>query len=318
MQKIKTVLSIIIFLTSSALQAFQDPNNLFLVEVDNVYNPSQAGKPGPRPSVGDRALSAEEVLMYEVLQCRWEEGRWMRFTANQNAKGTIKVGHPFLQPGRNRIFFISNIPGGAGGYDIYYAEFKNNKWSEPTNVGLKVNTPSDEMFPFVTEAGILQIYRNSTQYNYPLSDVLGDAKILAEAVTKPATQMPTTQMPDDPFGKEKSKASVQMTPDPIEKKVQEPAEPFGKQTTSSEAKGLEYRVQLGSFSNPNWSLLNQFKPMGELKTIRTATGLTSVHVGAFSSLEAAQNLLKQVRQRPGFENAYVVGVEGDKVVSTHK
>ena len=316
MQIYKTVFSIMFFLTAAAVHAFQDPNNLFLVEVDNVYNPSQAGKPGPRPSVGDRPLSAEEVLMYEVLQCRWEEGRWMRFTANQFAKGTIKVGHPFLQPGSKRIFFISNIPGGAGGYDVFYAEFKNNRWSEPTNVGLKVNTPSDEMFPFVTEAGILQIYRNSTQHNFALSDVLGDAKVLAEAVTKPTEAVPV-KTPETPAAKERVDPA-QMPPGQSVKKVQEPADPFGKQATETASKGLEYRVQLGSFSNPNWSLLNQFRPLGELQTIRTATGLTSVHVGVFSTLEAAQNLLKQVRQRPGFEKAYIVGVEGDKVVSTHK
>jgi cell division septation protein DedD len=316
MQIIKTFFSIIFLLSATVVQAFQDPNNLFLVEVDNVYNPAQAGKPGPRPSIGDRPLSAEEVLMYEVLQCRWEEGRWMRFTSNQNAKGSIKVGHPFLQPGGKRIFFISNIPGGAGGYDIYYSEFKNNKWTEPTNVGLKVNTTSDEMFPFVTDAGILQIYRNSTQHNFALSDVLGDAKMLAEAVTKPVETSPA-KTPETPVVKEKT-TPVQMSPEPVEKKVQEPVKPAVSQATSTATSGVEYRVQLGSFSNPNWSLLNQFKPLGELKTIRTATGLTSVHLGAFSSLEAAQNLLKQVRQRQGFENAYVVGVEGEKVVSTHK
>lgn len=316
MQFYRFVVLIVFLFASSALGAFQDPNNLFLVDVDNIYNPAQAGKPGPRPSVGDRPLSAEEILMYEVLQCRWEEGRWMRYTANQNAKGTIKVGHPFLQPGGKRIFFISNIPGGAGGYDIYYAELKNNKWSEPTNVGLKVNTPSDELFPFVTDAGILQIYRNSTQHNYSLSEVLGDAKMLAEAVTKPVETTPAKTTEN--VVAEKNTLQQQPVIAPDTRKTQEPADPFGKNATSASTGGIEYRIQLGAFSNPNWNLLNQFKSLGELKTIRTATGLTSVHLGAFSSLEAAQSLLKQVRQKQGFENAYVVGVEGDKVVSTHK
>ena len=55
-----------------------------------------------------------------------------------------------------------------------------------------------------------------------------------------------------------------------------------------------------------------------MKTLKTPTGLTSVHVGAFNNLEAAQNLMRQVRLKPGFENAYVVGVENEKVVSVHK
>jgi len=289
------------FFAASSAFAFQDPNNLFLVEVDNVYNVELAGKKGGMPSVGDRPLSAEEILMYEVLNCRWEQGRWIRYTANANAKGSVKVGHPYLQPGKNRIFFISNIPGGVGGYDIYYAEKKGNIWSEPTNIGLKVNTASDELFPFVTDANVLQIYRNSIQVNFDLAEVLGDAKKLVEKleVTKPVTPAPTPE-----------KAPITA---PAPKAPESPAAP-----SKPVAKGVEYRVQLGSFSNPNWVVLNQLKDLGDFNTIKTATGLTSVHLGSFNSLEGAQSLLQKVKARPGFENAYVVGVEGGQVVSVHR
>jgi hypothetical protein len=287
--------------TSQAI-AFQDPNNLFLVEVDNVYNVDFAGKTGGMPSVGDRPLSAEEVLMYEVLNCRWEQGRWIRYTANANAKGSIKVGHPYLQPGKNRIFFISNIPGGVGGFDIYYADKKGSKWSEPTNLGLKVNTASDELFPFVTDANVLQIYRNSIQVNFDLSEVLGDAKKLVEKLEEVKPAAPVTKAPV---------SAPAVTPAP--KTVESPA-PAPKPA----AKGIEYRVQLGSFSNPNWVVLNQVKDLGDFNTLKTATGLTSVHLGSFNSLEAAQSLLQKVKARPGFENAYVVGVEGGQVVSVHR
>jgi hypothetical protein len=250
------------------------------------------------PSVGDRPLSAEEILMYEVLNCRWEQGRWIRYTANTNAKGTIKVGHPYLQPGKSRIFFISNIPGGVGGFDIYYAEKKGSKWSEPTNIGLKVNTASDELFPFVTDANVLQIYRNSIQVNFDLAEVLGDAKKLVEKLEEAKPAAPVT------------KAAA---PAPDKAPVAPPAP-----SPKSAAKGIEYRVQLGSFSNPNWVVLNQVKDLGDFNTLKTATGLTSVHLGSFNSLEAAQSLLQKVKARPGFENAYVVGVEGGQVVSVHR
>lgn len=299
---ITQIFSICCILTASQAFAFQDPNNLFLVEVDNVYNVDLAGKTGGMPSVGDRPLSAEEILMYEVLNCRWEQGRWIRYTANANAKGSIKVGHPYLQPGKNRIFFISNIPGGVGGYDIYYADKKGNKWSEPTNLGLKVNTASDELFPFVTDANVLQIYRNSIQVNFDLAEVLGDAKKLVEKMeeVKPSAPKAPVNIPAP-------------TPPPAPKAPEAPVA-----APKPAAKGLEYRVQLGSFSNPNWVVLNQLKDLGDFNTIKTATGLTSVHLGSYSSLEAAQALLQKVKARPGFENAYVVGVEGGQVVSVHR
>lgn len=293
------------------IHAQQDPNNLFLVEVDNIYNASLAGKVLGMPNIGDRSMSAEETLMYQVLNCRWENGRWLRYTGNPNGKGTIKVGHPFLQSDGNRVFFVSNIPGGAGGFDIYYSEKRSGKWTDPTNLGLKVNSASDEFFPFITDAGILQIYRNSTQVNFDLAEVIGATTQLAiQSQPKPAA---TTTQPV--YTPEPAPVKTQPAPSPSPAPVvQAPVA-----TTQSQPQtGVEYRVQLGSFSNPNWTVLNQVSDLGSFKTIKTATGLTSVHLGAFKTLAEAQQLAQKVKMRAGFGNAYVVAVENDKVISVHR
>ena len=47
------------------------------------------------------------------------------------------------------IYFASNRPGGQGGYDLYKTDQKNNKWSSPQNLGSKVNSPFDELNPYV-------------------------------------------------------------------------------------------------------------------------------------------------------------------------
>ncbi|MEM6963183.1 MAG: OmpA family protein [Bacteroidota bacterium] len=39
--------------------------------------------------------------------------------------------------------------------DIYYVDFENGKWGEPTNAGTKVNTSYDEVFPFIHNSGVL-------------------------------------------------------------------------------------------------------------------------------------------------------------------
>lgn len=309
MKIIKNIIAgLVIGLGSYQTQAQQDPNNLFLVEVDNIYNSSLAGQVLGMPNIGDRNLSAEEILMYQVLNCRWENGRWLRYTGNPNGKGTIKVGHPFLQSDGNRVFFVSNIPGGAGGFDVYYSEKRNGKWTDPTNLGLKVNSAADEFFPFITEAGILQIYRNSTQVNFDLAEVIG-------ATTQLAIKPQPTPAPAQP----KPSAPVQSTP------VQQvPVQPSTMPTATAPAQastpqgGVEYRVQLGSFSNPNWSVLNQVSDLGSFKTVQTNTGLTSVHLGSFRTLEEAKQLAEKVKLRAGFGNAYVVAVEGDKVISIHR
>lgn len=315
MKKIRNVITgLLLGLSLNFANAQQDPNNLFLVEVDNIFNTASAGKVLGMPNIGDRSMSAEETLMYQVLNCRWENGKWIRYTANPNGKGTIKVGHPFLQADGNRVFFVSNIPGGAGGFDVYYSEKRNGKWSDPTNLGLKVNSSEDEFFPFITDAGVLQVYRGSTQVNFDLAEVIGATSQLT-VQTPPknintVTPAPVLQQPTKPI--------VPVAPKPeAPKPVLQPSAPTTP-IASTPKTGVEYRIQLGSYSKPNFTVLNQLNDLGSFNTIKTASGLTSVHLGSFSSLSEAQTLLKKVRLRAGFENAYVVGVENDKVVSVHK
>ncbi len=50
------------------------------------------------------------------------------------------------------MYFTSDMPGGYGGADIYRTT-KNEKgeWTKPENLGNKINTEGDEMFPFYEE-----------------------------------------------------------------------------------------------------------------------------------------------------------------------
>lgn len=53
-----------------------------------------------------------------------------------------------------RLYFISERPGGEGQGDIYVAELRGNgKWGKPENLGPLVNTPGDEKFVFVHPNG---------------------------------------------------------------------------------------------------------------------------------------------------------------------
>lgn len=56
---------------------------------------------------------------------------------------------PFYNEANQLLYFCSNMPGGFGGWDIYYCEFKYGKWGMPVNMGPKVNTPFDELFPSI-------------------------------------------------------------------------------------------------------------------------------------------------------------------------
>jgi outer membrane protein OmpA-like peptidoglycan-associated protein len=47
------------------------------------------------------------------------------------------------------------MPGSVGKTDIFFSDFRNGQWSIPENLGLKVNTQAEEMFPFIFQDSIL-------------------------------------------------------------------------------------------------------------------------------------------------------------------
>jgi peptidoglycan-associated lipoprotein len=64
---------------------------------------------------------------------------------------TEAIGHPTLSRDELVIYFSSNRPGGFGGNDIWVAfrDSKTQPFGRAYNLGPVVNTPGDEMFPFL-------------------------------------------------------------------------------------------------------------------------------------------------------------------------
>lgn len=71
--------------------------------------------------------------------------------------GVLKIGqkgcniaHPFVTDNGARLYFSSTMTGGYGGADIWYIEKDVwGKWGDPQNVGPEVNTPGNDIFPYV-------------------------------------------------------------------------------------------------------------------------------------------------------------------------
>lgn len=63
------------------------------------------------------------------------------------------LGQPAITADGNTMYFVSNMPNGFGGKDIYYTTLDNGKWVEPTNMGPEINTSGDEMFPTIGADG---------------------------------------------------------------------------------------------------------------------------------------------------------------------
>lgn len=56
--------------------------------------------------------------------------------------------------GSEVLFFVSNMDGGYGGFDIYYSTRRGDTYTPPTNLGDVINTTGDEESPFY-QAGLM-------------------------------------------------------------------------------------------------------------------------------------------------------------------
>jgi outer membrane protein OmpA-like peptidoglycan-associated protein len=66
------------------------------------------------------------------------------------------VGHPTLSADENTLYFVSNMPGGQGGTDIWSSQKnEDGSWAKPQNLGNQINTPGDELFPFYSKDSVL-------------------------------------------------------------------------------------------------------------------------------------------------------------------
>lgn len=61
---------------------------------------------------------------------------------------------PALSPDGRQMYFASDRPGGFGGVDIYVSRRSaTGRWSNPVNLGPGVNSPCDELTPFISGDG---------------------------------------------------------------------------------------------------------------------------------------------------------------------
>ncbi|MDR2495609.1 MAG: OmpA family protein [Tannerellaceae bacterium] len=62
------------------------------------------------------------------------------------------LGHPAVSPDGAYLYFVSDVTGGYGGRDIFRVKRTGNDFGPMENLGPQINTPGDEMFPYVRDS----------------------------------------------------------------------------------------------------------------------------------------------------------------------
>jgi peptidoglycan-associated lipoprotein len=87
---------------------------------------------------------------------------WTKEKVIDIAKDSVVVAHPAISPDGATLYFVSDMPGGQGGKDIWKVTREGDKdtWGRPENLGPTINTSGDEMFPYVHSDGTLYFSSN--------------------------------------------------------------------------------------------------------------------------------------------------------------
>ncbi|HKJ79534.1 MAG TPA: OmpA family protein, partial [Prolixibacteraceae bacterium] len=89
----------------------------------------------------------------ELYSSSQSRGAWSEPIKVQVVGDSIVAAHPALNEDGSVLYFVSDMPGGYGGKDIYRANKDGGTFNEPENLGPTINTPGDEMFPYVRDNG---------------------------------------------------------------------------------------------------------------------------------------------------------------------
>jgi outer membrane protein OmpA-like peptidoglycan-associated protein len=109
--------------------------------------------------------SKDNVVELQIQFSSFINGKWTKpepFFLNNES---YSVGHPCLTRNGKTMYFTSDMPGGFGKADIYRIT-KNEKgeWGEPENLGDKINTEGDEMFPFLDETSNILFFSSNGRF----------------------------------------------------------------------------------------------------------------------------------------------------------
>ena len=157
----------------------QNNNNLFLVKQDEkgawlapveledeVNTEYDEGTPSFSPDGNTMyytycAQDPEGPRTAEIYISTRSSAKWGKGTRATIVKDSVTaLGHPSISPDGKYLYFVSDAVGGFGGKDIFRARVAGTDFGPMENLGEEINTPGDEMFPYVRDSVTLYFASN--------------------------------------------------------------------------------------------------------------------------------------------------------------
>ena len=125
-------------LRGSANRRYHDGTSAFTEEGTLMYFARNAGKPN------QQNVMTLEILATTIGKNGWAEDYPLSFNLEN-----YNTCHPTLSRDGKTMIFASDRPGGQGGMDLWASRLTNGEWSEPMNLGPRINSSGNEVFPYL-------------------------------------------------------------------------------------------------------------------------------------------------------------------------
>lgn len=97
----------------------------------------------------------------QIVTSSRSDAAWGKVQKLEITQDTLSTyAHPAISPDGEWLYFVSDMPGGMGGYDIWRVRITPSGLGGVENLGAPINTPGDEMFPTFRPNGELYFSSN--------------------------------------------------------------------------------------------------------------------------------------------------------------
>lgn len=92
----------------------------------------------------------------QIVKSNRSDAAWGKASSVELTKDTLSCfAHPAVSPDGQWLYFVSDMPGGKGGLDIWRVRITSAGYGGVENLGEPINTPGNEMFPTFRSNGDL-------------------------------------------------------------------------------------------------------------------------------------------------------------------
>lgn len=141
-------------LSSVLNQAYHDGPASFSSDYKTVYLTRAFHK------IGEIDSSRFYTNKLKIFSATHDGNQWTQPVPFYLNNDSYSVGHPSISNDGKTLYFVSDMPGGFGGTDIYTVELVNGQWTNLKNLGAEINTFGNEMFPNIDKDNTLYFSSN--------------------------------------------------------------------------------------------------------------------------------------------------------------